>query len=389
MASRCSSALRRLVAPVAAACAVAAVLALQAQSEPPQAARPGSADRAAARIAALQHEAETLATQERGLLTELRRFEVERQLRVTELRQLDADRAALLQTLADSSARSEALRQAAAAERPEIEGRLVRVYTLGKAGFWRLLLDVDDLRSAARAYRTAAALTRIDHDRVLEHQRTLDTLVREQADLQQRVARLGELEAKARAARAAADQAVAGRTALVASIDARRDLNAQLTSELQAAQARLQTSLDQLAPGGLPVTLPVKAFRGALPWPARGRLLIRFGAAAGTRGGAPATWNGMSIALLEGQTVRAVHEGTVVYADVFAGYGDLVIVEHGDRSHSLYGYLSSLAVAKGDRVEAQAPIGASGVDPSGTPALYFELRIDGQPVDPLQWLVRE
>jgi len=182
---------------------------------------------------------------------------------------------------------------------------------------------------------------------------------------------------------------VAGRTALVASIDARRDLNAQLTSELQAAQARLQTSLDQLAPGGLPVTLPVKAFRGALPWPARGRLLIRFGAAAGTRGGAPATWNGMSIALLEGQTVRAVHEGTVVYADVFAGYGDLVIVEHGDRSHSLYGYLSSLAVGKGDRVEAQAPIGASGVDPSGTPALYFELRIDGQPVDPLQWLVRE
>ena len=385
MASRSSSVLRRIGL---AAAALAATLGLQAQSEPPQTARPTSADRAAERIAVLQHEAETLATRERGLLTELRRFEVERQLRVAELRQIETERGALAQTLADSSARAEALRQAAAAERPEIEGRLVRVYTLGKAGFWRLLLDVDDLRSAARAYRTAAALTRIDHDRVVEHQRMLDALGREQADLQQRVARLGELETKARTARAAAAAAVAGRTALVASIDARRDLNAQLTSELQAAQGRLQASLDQLAPGGAPITLPVKAFRGALPWPARGPLLVRFGAPAGTRGGAPATWNGMSVGLLEGQTVRAVHEGTVVYADVFAGYGDLVIVEHGDRSHSLYGYLSSLAVSKGDRVEAQAPVGASGVDPSGTPALYFELRIDGQAVDPLQWLVR-
>ncbi|MEO7276373.1 MAG: peptidoglycan DD-metalloendopeptidase family protein [Vicinamibacterales bacterium] len=364
-------------------------LGLRAQTGGPPTARPGPGDRAAERIKVLQQEADQLATQERGLLTELRRFEVQRQLKTAELRQIEAQRAVLAETLAASSARTEALRQAADAERPEIQGRLVRVYRLGKAGFWRLLLDVDDLRTAARAYRTAAALTRIDHDRVVEHQRMLDTLAREQADLQQRVARLGELETSARSARAAADTAVAGRTALVASIDARRDLNAQLTSELQAAQLRLQVSIEQLAPGSAPVTLPVKAFRGALPWPARGRLLVRFGAPAGTRGGAPATWNGLSMALLEGQTVRAVHEGTVVYADVFAGYGDLVIVEHGDRSHSLYGYLSSLAVSRGDRIEAQAPVGASGVDPSGTPALYFELRIDGQAVDPLQWLVRE
>ena len=47
-------------------------------------------------------------------------------------------------------------------------------------------------------------------------------------------------------------------------------------------------------------------------------------------------------------------------------------------AHSLYGYLSSLSVAKGDRVDAQAPLGASGLDPSGNPALYFELRVDGQ-----------
>ena len=233
---------------------------------------------------------------------------------------------------------------------------------------------MDDLRSAGRAYRTASALTRIDRDRVLEHQRTLEALTREQADLRQRVAEIATLQAKARTARAAADQAVADRSTLIASIDARRDLNAQLTGELQTAQQRLQSSVDQLTPGGAPVVLPIKAFRGALPWPARGRLLARFGQPSGTRNGTATTWNGIEVAVLEGQTIRAVHEGTVAFADLFAGYGNLVIVEHGDKTHSLYGYLSSLTVSKGDHVDAQAPVGASGLDPSGVAALYFELR---------------
>ena len=355
----------------------------------PQAVSRDSTQRAAERIRTLQREAEALATQESTLLVQLRRFEVERQLRTEELLTIERDRAAAEQALAATGAKAAALQRTAETERPEIESRLVRVYKLGQEGFWRLLLDVDDLRSAGRAYRTASALTRIDRDRVLEHQRTLEALTREQTDLRRRVAEIARLQAKARTARAAADRAVADRTTLVAAIDARRDLNAQLTGELQSAQQRLQASVDQLTPGGAPVVLPIKAFRGALPWPARGRIVARFGQSSGTRNGTATTWSGIELAVLEGQTVRAVHEGTVAYADLFSGYGNLVIIEHGDKTHSLYGYLSSLTVSKGDHVDAQAPVGASGLDPSGVAALYFELRIDGKAVDPLQWLLRE
>jgi septal ring factor EnvC (AmiA/AmiB activator) len=360
-----------------------------AQSPTSQPPRPTASQRAAERIRTLQKEAEALATEESALLVQLRRLEVERQLRIEELGQTERDRASTQQALAAAEARATTLRRTAETERPEIEQRLVRVYKLGQAGFWRLLLDVDNLRSAGRAYRTAAALTRIDRDRVIEHERTLEALAREQQDLRQRIAQIAELEVKARAARAAADKAVAARSALVASIDARRDLNAQLTGELQSAQQRLQASVDQLGPGKTLVILPLKAFQGALPWPARGRVLARFGQTSGIRNGAAVVWNGVEIAILEGQTVRAVHEGTVAFAGPFSGYNNLVIVEHGDRTHSLYGYLSSLSVSKGDRVDAQAPLGASGLDPSGNPALYFELRVDGKPVDPLQWMARE
>jgi murein hydrolase activator len=369
--------------------ALAAVTLAAVQAPAPQAPRATASQRAAERIRALQKEAEDLASQESALLVQLRRFEVERQLRIEELGQLEGDRATTQQALAAAEVRAATLRRTAETERPEIEQRLVRVYKLGQAGFWRLLLDVDNLRSAGRAYRTAAALTRIDRDRVVDHQRTLEALAREQQELRQRIAHLAELEVKARAARAAADKAVGARSALVASIDARRDLNAQLTGELQSAQQRLQSSVDQLGPGKGQVILPLKAFQGALPWPARGKLIARFGQTAGIRAGTAVVWNGMEIGVLEGQTVRAVHEGTVAFAGPFSGYNNLVIVEHGDRTHSLYGYLSSLSVSKGDRVDAQAPLGASGLDPSGNPGIYFELRVDGKPVDPLQWMARE
>jgi septal ring factor EnvC (AmiA/AmiB activator) len=390
MGSRSSETWRtlvRLVTAGAVAAAVSVMAAAQlATAQPP---RRDPAQRAAERIRALQKEAESLATQEGALLAQLRKLEVERQLRVEELAQIDRNRGEAERSLANTSARADALQRTAQDEEPEIEGRLVRVYKLGHEGFWRLLLDVDDLRSAARAYRTAAALTQIDRERVLDHQRTLEALATEQRELRQRLARIAELQTQARTARAAADRAVAERTALIASIDARRDLNAQLTSELQAAQQRLQASVDQLGSGAAATMLPLKPFQGALPWPARGRVVSRFGRESTSRFGTTVARNGVELAVLEGQPVRAVHDGTVAYADRFTGYGELVIIEHGDKTYSLYGYLGAISVAKGDRVEAQAPIGTSGTDPSGNPALYFELRVDGKPVDPLQWLIRE
>jgi septal ring factor EnvC (AmiA/AmiB activator) len=99
--------------------------------------------------------------------------------------------------------------------------------------------------------------------------------------------------------------------------------------------------------------------------------------------------NGIELDVAEGQPVRSVHEGTVAFADQFAGYGNLVILDHGNRAYSLYGFLGAVDVTRGGRVEAGRPVGTSGRDPSGNPGLYFELRVDGTAVDPLQWLKKQ
>src|SRR5262249_28514626 len=163
----------------------------------------------------------------------------------------------------------------------------------------------------------------------------------------------------------------------VKQIDARRDLNAQLTGELQDAQQKLRATLAQLA-GGQAVaaaTLPMRPFQGALPWPADGVVLLKFGRPRAAAAAAPPS--GVALSLPEGNPVHAVYDGTVAYADPFSGFGNLVIVDHGDRSYSLYGHLSSVAVKKGDHVDQGGTVGLAGRNPSGNPSLYFELRIDG------------
>ncbi len=281
-----------------------------------------------------------------------------------------------------ANARAKDLEGEAERQRPDVEARMVQLYKMGRAGYWRLLLDVDDLRQLGRAYRTAAALQRIDRDRIEEHRRTVTSLAAERQSLQTRVVELKALQTRARDARAAVDRAVAARTALVASIDARRDLNAQLAGELQQAQQRLQSSIAQMAAGGTApaVGLPLRPFQGALPWPADGVVMKRFGR--------QRRRSGMELSLPEGEEVHAVHEGTVAFADQFTGYGNLVIVDHGDRAYSLYGHLDSLAVRRGDHVSPSTTVGLAGRNPAGNPSLYFELRVDGKPVDPLQWLKR-
>jgi septal ring factor EnvC (AmiA/AmiB activator) len=87
--------------------------------------------------------------------------------------------------------------------------------------------------------------------------------------------------------------------------------------------------------------------------------------------------------------VSAVHGGVVAFADNFSGFGNLVILDHGGQSFTLYGYLLDIAVKKGAAVEAGQRVGTVGFTLAGPAGLYFEMRVDGQPVDPLQWFKRQ
>jgi septal ring factor EnvC (AmiA/AmiB activator) len=225
------------------------------------------------------------------------------------------------------------------------------------------------------------ALATRDRERITEHQQRLQLLASSRASLSDHQHQLARERAAADRARTAAERAIDARNALIRDIDQRRDLNAALVGELQAAQQKLQTTLATVAPGGAaePVALPLAPFRGSLEWPVAGAVRQRF------QHGATAV-NGIDIAATEGAPVQAIHDGVVAFADTFAGFGRLVIVDHGGQTFSLYGNLASLDVEKGARVEQGGPVGSVGVAPTGAAGLYFELRVEGRPVDPQLWL---
>jgi septal ring factor EnvC (AmiA/AmiB activator) len=113
--------------------------------------------------------------------------------------------------------------------------------------------------------------------------------------------------------------------------------------------------------------------------------VTRFGGR-GTRSPSTAPQSGIQISSPEGTIVRAVHDGTVAFAGPFTGYGNLVIVDHGSDTYSLYGELDAVNVSRGAKIDRGQPVGTTGRVLMGMPGMYFEVRVDGKPVDPLEWL---
>jgi septal ring factor EnvC (AmiA/AmiB activator) len=130
----------------------------------------------------------------------------------------------------------------------------------------------------------------------------------------------------------------------------------------------------------------VAAFKGSLPWPVKGPVVAGFGRRKHPRFDTYTVHNGIEIAAPPGQEVHAVHEGTVVFAERFRGYGLMVILDHGGKHHSLYARLSDVAVSPGQKVAAGDVVGTTGSGSLEGPGIYFEMRTRGRPEDPLDWL---
>jgi septal ring factor EnvC (AmiA/AmiB activator) len=340
------------------------------------------------RIRTLQREAERLAGEARTLVGDLRQREIDRDIKAAQLKQAEASMAEAERALESTTLRLSDLEVHRINQLPDLKAQLVDIYKRGRSGYARMLFSAGDLREFARATRAVGALSAISERRIEEHRKTLEAMRQERAAFELKAKELKSKATEARRAKAAADGAVASASELIRQIDSRRDLTAQYVGELQEAYNKVQQQVAALAtekPAGEPVAVPLRPFQGALDWPVQGRLVGLFGQASNRLGGG-AVRNGIEIAADEDAPVRAVHGGAVGFAGPFTGFGTLVILDHGGNGYSLYGYLGSTALQQGQTVETGAEVGRVGLAPAGPPTLYFEMRIDGRSVNPVQWL---
>ena len=236
--------------------------------------------------------------------------------------------------------------------------------------------------------RGVAAVAELDRLRLEAHRKMLAAERSAFAELEKQRAAVAAVQKDAARARASVEAAVTARNRMIDDLDQRRDLAAQFVAELQQAQLELENTVASTDAASKVTALPIRPFQGELPWPVSGPVVAPFGRVPAGRFGTSVVRNGIDLSATEGTPAMAVHEGTVAYAAPFTGFGTLVIVDHGRSAFTLYGHLSDTAVTAGTTVSRGTVLGSVGLAPSGGAALYFEVRIDARPVDPLQWLAR-
>jgi septal ring factor EnvC (AmiA/AmiB activator) len=274
--------------------------------------------------------------------------------------------------------------------REVIGRRAVALYKAGELGPVAVVFSAGSLRD--RIARIQALQLLLDHD-----QRLLARFTQERNELARaRVAadRAGVHRSEAQAAllarRGEAEEERRARRALLEEVRRSRARERALLNELEAAARELEAKLAGLAAapsGARPGAVAFPSLAGSLAPPVPGRVLRDFGRVLDAEYRTETFRKGVDFAVERGEPVYAVAAGEVRFAGWFAGYGRMVILDHGDGYFTVSGHLDEIGVAVGDVLASGDPVGSAGETGSLTgPRLYFEIRRGAEALDPAGWL---
>ena len=286
----------------------------------------------------------------------------------------------------------------------ELAGQVKAAYALGQQDKLKLMLNQQDPALSSRMMVYYEYLNKSRLEKLANLQQTVKYLDQLDKDKQTETELLEKNLAKKRSEQAALDEVRKERNGLVSKINGAvyseqdqlsllKESENKLISLIQTLENEEDNSYQESAKtdesSGIPentesfprLTGDFATLKGKLPLPVRGKLASMFDSPA-----SETTWKGVLINAKEGAEVKAVIKGKVAYAGTLKGYGLLIIIEHDKQYMSLYAFNQSLFKHKGDNVEAGDVIASVGQSGGRTkPGLYFEIRQNGKPVDPLLW----
>ena len=346
-------------------------------------------------LARVRKQIRSLETQTRRDQT--KRKDLDKQLRAAEdeasrLRgQLAGTRRELAQVskqLAELNRQMEQTRAELDRQRENLAAQLRLVHISEGNEMLRVTLNQQDARALGRHLTWLGYLARQRGELLASVQASLEKLNRDRVEVEKQQAELASLEGKRRQQLAELEKARSTRAAVISDLDQQlRSGNQQLSrarSEARTLENLLREIARQIARNQKgPAVVPGKPL-GKGRWPVKGSLLADFGQ---SRAGGEMRWDGVLISAPAGSDVIAVRNGRVVYADWLPGLGQLLVIDHGGGYLSLYGHNQDLVHQVGEQVAAGEVIAHVGDTGGQTrPALYFEVRRNGQPLNPHQWV---
>lgn len=292
--------------------------------------------------------------------------------------------------------RLERTRDRLANQRETLGTRAAAVYRLGPAGFLDLVLGAEDLRSLSDRVQFVSSV--LDNDSFLlqsitttrsqvgEHRERIaefeEHLTSERDLVRREVDRIEQLRSQQETLRAEVEEEIANREALLGDIEATKRGYVQAVKELEAESVRIQAMIQ----GGAGSTGSGNP-NARLAWPAPGSITSGFGWRIHPIFGTQRFHAGVDINAPCGAPIWAAEGGNVISSGWHGGYGETIIVDHGDGLSTLYAHQSSRMASTGQHVSRGQRIGTVGTTGWSTGChLHFEVRVNGSPVDPVPYL---
>ncbi len=269
----------------------------------------------------------------------------------------------------------------------KIAVHLRQAYKLSGQDFLKLLLLQQTPDTFDRMIRYHGYFSRARKEALQEYRTTLTSMNRTSAELERQRVELKQDEENLRRRLKKLQGQRLARRELIASLSQEIKNKGLVRDKLTQDRVRIEALLSKLVhrDSKLDGTAFTNA-KGQLDWPVEGQLTYRFG---DPRAGGRLSWEGIYFRAPSGSVVTAVGRGLIVFSDWLRGFGLLTIIDHGTNQMSLYGFCDSLAKQNGDWVESGEIVAyagqSGGQDVDG---LYFEIRINGQPTNPLAWLAK-
>lgn len=254
-----------------------------------------------------------------------------------------------------------------------------------------LLTSTDDVGEIMRRWKYLKKISVYEKKVIENYSANLEELKQKEQQLMELNERLKKGEERIRLNEATLLENKKEKETLLTSIRKEKTAHERMIRELKEASKKLLDLLRDLEKKekekeDLYTGKGFPSLKGRLPWPVNGRVAIPYGSQVDPRFNTPVFRNGIYIETAD-ETVKAVSGGKIVYSNWFKGYGNLVIINHGEGYHTLYGNLSETFLKAGDIIKKRDVIGKVGE--SGIlngPSLYFEVRYKGKPLNPLHWL---
>ncbi len=316
------------------------------------------------------------------------------------LRGLAEDQRAVNSKLADLGEQNHRTSADIETQRARLARLLYQQYTGAQPDALKLLLNREDPNRIARELHYLTRLARARADLISGLRSNLGHITELTRESQQQSTELAAINAQQQAQRKRLESEKAARKAVLIKVSAQIDKQRREISTLKRDETRLSKLVERLnqmlsrakppalrnerVPEGAPGGGVFGQLKGKLYLPVRGELKNRFGS---PREGSGVLWKGLFIASAAGQEVKAIATGRIVFADWLRGFGNLLIIDHGDGYMSLYGNNESLFKQVGETVRSGEPIAAVGNSGGNMDSgLYFEIRHQGRAFDPLEWV---